>query len=183
MRYRNMMVEFEVTKEPEGTRIFYQEPKKHKSGTVVLDLPNGVKDQSKYLILDSRHNLDEFTGKQLLSGLNSPGKEITVARGGSIPNAVFSPWTKYAGNKNGDANKNTLKDVPELQKQLEKLKKNGYDASKTVITYCHIGLGRGSFQYLALKKAGHDKTKLYIGSWQEWGNNPSLPLGKSSAAE
>ena len=50
MRYRNMMVEFEVTKEPEGTRIFYQEPKKHKSGTVILDLPEGVKEKSKYLI-------------------------------------------------------------------------------------------------------------------------------------
>ncbi len=50
VRYRNMMVEFEVTKEPEGTRVFYQEAKKHKSGTVVLDLPEGVKEKSKYLI-------------------------------------------------------------------------------------------------------------------------------------
>ncbi len=50
VRYRNMMVEFEVTKEPEGTRVFYQEPKKHKSGSVVLDLPNGVADKGKHLI-------------------------------------------------------------------------------------------------------------------------------------
>ncbi|MEY4768191.1 MAG: hypothetical protein RL637_830 [Pseudomonadota bacterium] len=50
MRYRNMMVEFEVTKEPEGTRIFYQQAQKHKSGTVVLSLPEGVKEKSKYLI-------------------------------------------------------------------------------------------------------------------------------------
>ncbi len=50
VRYRNMMVEFEVTKEPEGTRVFYQEPKKHKSGTVVLDLPEGVKEKGKHLI-------------------------------------------------------------------------------------------------------------------------------------
>jgi hypothetical protein len=50
VRYRNMMVEFEVTKEPEGTRIFFQEAKKHKSGTVVLDLPQGVKDPGKHLI-------------------------------------------------------------------------------------------------------------------------------------
>ncbi len=50
VRYRNMAVEFEVTKEPEGTRVFYQEAKKHKSGTVVLALPNGVPDSGKYLI-------------------------------------------------------------------------------------------------------------------------------------
>jgi thiosulfate/3-mercaptopyruvate sulfurtransferase len=45
-----------------------------------------------------------------------------------------------------------------------------------VISYCQVGLGRGSFQYLALKSAGHDKVKVYVGSWDEWGNDPSLPL-------
>lgn len=50
LRYRDRAVEFEVTKEPEGTRIFYQEPKKHKSGTVILSLPNGVPEAGKYLI-------------------------------------------------------------------------------------------------------------------------------------
>lgn len=49
-RYRNMSVEFEVTKEPEGTRVFHMEPSKHKSGTVTLELPNGVPDPGKYLI-------------------------------------------------------------------------------------------------------------------------------------
>lgn len=49
-RYRNMAIEFEVTKEPEGTRVFYQEPQKHKSGTVVLNLPNGVSAMGKHLI-------------------------------------------------------------------------------------------------------------------------------------
>lgn len=50
VRYRQMAVEFEVTKEPEGTRVFFQEAKKHKSGTVVLTLPNGVPEVGKYLI-------------------------------------------------------------------------------------------------------------------------------------
>ncbi len=50
IRYRNMAVEFEVTKEPEGTRIFFQKASKHKSGTVNLNLANGVKEAGKYLI-------------------------------------------------------------------------------------------------------------------------------------
>jgi thiosulfate/3-mercaptopyruvate sulfurtransferase len=133
-------------------------------------------DQAHYLILDARHNLDEYTGKTLQGALAAPGKEITVARGGAIPTAVFSPWSKYAGNKDGQADKPTLKDQAELAKQLEKLKKNGYDPAKTVISYCHVGLGRGSFQYLALKKAGHQNVKVYVGSWDEWGNDPGLPL-------
>lgn len=141
------------------------------------DVEAAVKDPSKALLLDSRHKLEEYTGKELLSGLQSPGKEITVARGGFIPGAVFSPWTKYAGNKDAEAGKPTLKDAADLQKQLEKLKKNGYAPDKPVITYCHVGLGRGSFQYLALLKAGHANSKLYIGGWAEWGNTPELPLG------
>ena len=99
-----------------------------------------------------------------------------VKRGGAIPTAVFSPWSKYAGNKDGQADKPTLKDPDDLKKQLEKLKKNGYDPSKTVISYCAVGLGRGSFQYLALQKAGHENVKVYVGSWDEWGNDPSLPV-------
>ncbi len=133
-------------------------------------------DAAHYVLLDSRHTLDEFTGKQLLPALSSPGKEQTVKRGGAIPAAIFSPWSKYAGNKDGLADRATLKDPAELRKQLEKLKKSGYDPSKTVITYCHVGLGRGSFQYLALRRAGHANAKVYVGSWDEWGNDPALPL-------
>ncbi|MGZ4968529.1 MAG: hypothetical protein ACXV8O_05285 [Methylobacter sp.] len=42
-KLRDVSVEFEVTKEPEGTRIFYLEPQKTKSGTVKADI-----DFSKY---------------------------------------------------------------------------------------------------------------------------------------
>jgi thiosulfate/3-mercaptopyruvate sulfurtransferase len=111
----------------------------------VDEVKRATTDPAHYVILDSRHTLDEYTGKQLLPAMASPGKEETVKRGGAIPAAVFSPWSKYAGNKDGQADKPTLKDHAELAKQLEKLKKNGYDPSKTVISYCHVGLGRGSF--------------------------------------
>jgi len=50
MKYRNMLIEFEVTKEPEGTRVFFLPAAKHKSGTVNLELPNGVAEAGKYLI-------------------------------------------------------------------------------------------------------------------------------------
>ncbi len=143
----------------------------------VDEVKKATGDLAHYLILDARHNLEEYAGKTLQSSIKAPGKEITVARGGFVPTAVFSPWSKYAGNRGAEADKPTLKDAGELKKQLEKLAKNGYDAGKTVITYCHVGLGRGSFQYLALKKAGHANTKLYVGSWAEWGNDAALPLG------
>jgi thiosulfate/3-mercaptopyruvate sulfurtransferase len=142
----------------------------------VDEVKKATGDAAHYLILDARHTLDEYSGKTLQTAMASADDEITVKRGGAIPGAVFSPWSKYAGNKDGQADKPTLKDAAELQKQLEKLKKNGYAPDKTVISYCHVGLGRGSFQYLALKRAGHQAVKVYIGSWDEWGNDPSLPL-------
>ncbi len=142
----------------------------------VDEVKKATGDQAHYLLLDARHTLDEYTGKTLLSALEAPGTEYTVKRGGAIPTAVFSPWTKYAANRNNEANKPTLKDAAELQKLVAKLKNNGYDPSKEVISYCHVGLGRGSFQYLALKHAGVKNVKVYIGSWGQWGNDPSLPL-------
>ncbi|MGR9116578.1 MAG: hypothetical protein ACU85E_12490 [Gammaproteobacteria bacterium] len=42
-KLRNISVEFEVTKEPDGTRVFYQEPQKIKTGTV-----NGQVDFSQF---------------------------------------------------------------------------------------------------------------------------------------
>jgi hypothetical protein len=49
-KYKDDTVEFEVTKEPEGTRVFFLEGAKHKKGTVELKLPNGVPEPGNYLI-------------------------------------------------------------------------------------------------------------------------------------
>ncbi len=49
-KYKDNTVEFEVTKEPEGTRVFFLEGAKHKKGTVELKLPNGVPEAGNYLI-------------------------------------------------------------------------------------------------------------------------------------
>ncbi len=141
------------------------------------EVKKATTDKANYFIVDARHKLGEYAGSDLKAAMRSPGNEITVARGGHIPGAVFSPWTKYAGNKKNKADKPTFKKLKKLKKQVKKLTKKGYGPNKTVISYCHVGLGRGSFQYMALKRAGHDKVKVYIGSWSEWGNTPSLPLG------
>ncbi|KAF3982184.1 MAG: hypothetical protein HFP81_04600 [Methylococcales symbiont of Hymedesmia sp. n. MRB-2018] len=72
IRYRNMAVEFEVTKEPEGTVIFKKNAKKHKSGTVNLNIGNIV-EAGKYLIhitllQDSGERLDAHMAFQAGSG-------------------------------------------------------------------------------------------------------------------
>ncbi len=49
-KYKDNTVEFEVTKEPEGKRVFFMEGAKHKKGTVELKMPNGVPEAGDYLI-------------------------------------------------------------------------------------------------------------------------------------
>ena len=136
-----------------------------------------IKDKEHYFILDARR-FQEYTGKTLLQALEAPGKHETVKRGGHIPGAVFAEWKKFAGNPSGKPNKHLFKSVKRLKKVYKKLKKKGLTPDKTVITYCHVGLGRGSFVFAALKLLGHKKVKVYVGSWDEWGNDPNTPIEK-----
>jgi hypothetical protein len=80
-RYRKRAIEFEVTKEPEGTRVFFQPAEKHKSGTVILNLPQGVADVSKYLIhitllQDSGERLDAHMSFH--AGKGQPTKSTNI---------------------------------------------------------------------------------------------------------
>jgi hypothetical protein len=80
-RYKNMAIEFEVTKEPEGTRVYFSEAKKHKSGTVVLDLPDGVSDPGSYLIhitllQDNGERLDAHMGFK--AGTGQPANNTNI---------------------------------------------------------------------------------------------------------
>jgi len=81
IRFRNMAVEFEVTKEPEGTRVFFMEAKKHKSGSVILKLDNGVPEAGKYLIhitllKDGGERLDAHMGFEAGKGQVTSSKSM-----------------------------------------------------------------------------------------------------------
>ena len=131
-------------------------------------------DPARYVLLDAR-SADEFAGKERYSALASPGDERVVARGGAIPGAIHAPWAGFAGNPDGLADRPTFLGAAETRGALERLAQAGWSPSKTAIVYCHVGLGRATFVALALRRAGHP-AKLYVGSWDEWGNDPALPL-------
>jgi thiosulfate/3-mercaptopyruvate sulfurtransferase len=94
------------------------------------------------------------------------GEEKRAARGGHIPGAVNVLWK--------DALKDdwTLKDADELEDIYANA---GFGAETSAVTYCQAGV-RAAFTHLVLTALGHDDVRTYDGSWEEWGNEPDLPI-------
>ena len=94
------------------------------------------------------------------------GEEKRAARGGHIPGAVNVLWKDAL---HGDW---TLKDADELEEMYANA---GFGAETSTVTYCQAGV-RAAFTHLVLTALGHDDVRTYDGSWEEWGNDPGLPI-------
>jgi thiosulfate/3-mercaptopyruvate sulfurtransferase len=94
------------------------------------------------------------------------GEEKRAARGGHIPGAVNVLW------KDALHDDWTLKDADELEEMYANA---GFGAETAAVTYCQAGV-RAAFTHLVLTALGHDDVRTYDGSWEEWGNDPSLPI-------
>lgn len=94
------------------------------------------------------------------------GEEKRAARGGHIPGAVQLLW------KDALHDDWTLKDPDELEDMYANA---GFGPETATITYCQGGV-RAAFTHALLTALGHDDVRTYDGSWEEWGNDPSLPI-------
>ena len=90
------------------------------------------------------------------------GEQSTAKRFGHIPSAQNIPATHNINNKKLQP----LSKLKEIYKDLNKDKK--------IILYCAIGR-ISSTNYFALRELGYDVAN-YDASWQEWGNDFSLPI-------
>ena len=101
------------------------------------------------------------------------GKDMRTKRGGAIPGATNVDWT----------NNVTTGETPQMKlaTDLQKLyTEAGITPDKEVITYCQSG-GRAAQAYFTLRLLGYTNVRNYDGSWQEWGNDESLPLHKKGS--
>jgi len=94
------------------------------------------------------------------------GEEKRAARGGHIPGAVNILWKDALGDDW------MLKDADELEDMYSNA---GFGAETAAVTYCQAGV-RAAFTHLVLTALGHDDVRTYDGSWEEWGNDPGLPI-------
>ncbi|MBI2323928.1 MAG: sulfurtransferase [Chloroflexi bacterium] len=94
------------------------------------------------------------------------GEEVRSARGGHIPGAVNILW-KDALNEDW-----TLKDPGDIE---ELYATAGFGPETRTITYCQAGV-RAAFTHLVLTALGHPDVRTYDGSWEEWGNDPAVPV-------
>jgi thiosulfate/3-mercaptopyruvate sulfurtransferase len=96
------------------------------------------------------------------------GEEVRAARGGHIPGAVLLPW------KDALTEGWMLRDGDELDEMYTNA---GFGPDTATITYCQAGV-RAAFTHLVLTALGRGDVRTYDGSWEEWGNDPGVPVVK-----
>lgn len=133
--------------------------KAHPEKVVTLDRLKKDLRKKNVMLIDAR-TLNEYIGQTVPDG---------TSRGGHIPGARHLEWSKLGGDLE------TFKSADEMKKILAK---HGITPDTEVITYCNAGIGRSSYLSLALELAGHDKVKVYSGSWEDWSSDPRLPIEK-----
>ena len=91
------------------------------------------------------------------------GTVIRAARKGHIPTAINVDWSLNVADDGALKKDNDLLALYKIPKDSE------------VVTYCQ-GAYRAANAFLALKKIGFKKVRVYLGSWAEWANRLELPV-------
>jgi thiosulfate/3-mercaptopyruvate sulfurtransferase len=96
------------------------------------------------------------------------GRELRgIKRGGFIRSSIPVYWEDAL-----DPATRAFKPAEEIAKLY---RGRGIGAGDEVIAYCQVGM-RAAHDLFALALIGQTKLRLYLGSWEEWGNRDDLPV-------
>ncbi len=135
-----------------------------------LDSPHKVTAKQ---IVDSLPNKDLFLW-DTRSYAEWNGENVRAQRGGHIPGAHHLEWTKFLDDKG------RILPKEEAAKILSELLKDKQAPEQEVVVYCQAHR-RSSVAFLIATYLGIS-TRGYDGSWQEWGNDPALPISASASS-
>lgn len=96
------------------------------------------------------------------------GDEALDAEGGHIPGAIHFEWSRALA-PDGSGRVLPLDELEEM------VYSTGLLPHREAVTYCHVG-ARASHTYLVLRAIGHERVRVYDGSWAEWGFDVDLPV-------
>lgn len=122
------------------------------------------------------------TVDEVASTLDAPGTLLVDARGPERFEGKTEPLDRIAGHIPGAANHFYRWNLGESGTMLspEQLRDNftallGSHAPDQAIAYCGSGVS-ACHNLLAMEHAGLPGTRLYVGSWSEWSQDPSRPV-------
>lgn len=98
------------------------------------------------------------------------GDDVRAKYGGHIPGAVNIDW------RENFTPTTVLKDPATIQTLYTS---KGVTQDKEVIAHCQTGQ-RSAVSYWVLRLLGYPKVGNYVGSWMEWGNDPTTPKAQGS---
>ena len=113
--------------------------------------------QEAEVLLDARAS-GRFTGEGV--------DPVLDPRPGHVPGARSAPWQGHLDPATGH-----FLPAAELRRRFETL---GVGPSTDVVAYCGSGV-TACHDLLALEVAGLGSTRLYTGSWSQWGADASRP--------
>jgi thiosulfate/3-mercaptopyruvate sulfurtransferase len=121
-------------------------------------------DQPEIIKLDVR-DVDEWIGES-----SSPYGKDFAPRKGRIPGARWIEW--YRMLKPGPSGVMIFKDPHEILAECETA---SFGPDSLIYIYCFKG-ARASSTFVALRNAGFKQARVYLGSWNEWSRDRSLPI-------
>lgn len=126
------------------------------------ELVQALKDSS--IVLVDNRNKDEWDCET-----SSPYGIDFAPRMGRIPGAKWIEWYDFLNQSVDVTAFKTPEEITDICAQ------QGIFPDDDIILYCFKG-ARSSNSYVALKKAGFKKVRLYFGSWNEWSRDFRLPI-------